>query len=369
MTTSAAASAAAGAPAAVPVPAAVPAAVPTRLEAVHSPYSDPGRHRALVAAVAPEPRAIHRAVTRTVGHYRASPTPPTAEQLADVDRRWIASVLDAATARAAGPLDAPRAPAQRVGGCCRDHSLLAVSILREHGRAARTRLGFADYFTPGYRHDHVVVETLRDGRWLRFDPELGEVESDGDRHLAPALTPALEPDSDAGGDAVGGCGRAVGPGRGFGGLGFDVDDLPTGEGAPFETAAEAWLAYRAGRLELGSYGVAPGIPIGGAELVHAYVLGDLAHRMRCELLLWDVWGAMDAPDAPLDTPALELADRIATLTVAADAGAPEAESALAELWAEPGVAPGRFVMTRSPSGRTGSTDLVQRITRWAPGTD
>jgi hypothetical protein len=253
--------------------------------------------------------------------------PPTAEQLADIDRRWVSSILDAATSRGTDRLDAARAPEARVGGCCRDHSLLAVSILREHGRAARTRLGFAGYFSPGYRHDHVVVELWRDGRWVRFDPELEPRVHD-----------------------------------------FDVDDLPTGAGSPFETAAEAWLAHRAGRTDLSTYGVAPGSPVGGPWLVHAYVLGDLAHRMRTELLLWDGWGIMGPPDAPLAAAAVDLADRVARLTVAADSGDADAEASLAELWQKPGVAPGRFVTTFSPSGRSGTTDLEARTTDWRAGT-
>lgn len=293
-------------------------------DARHSPFSDPGPHRGLVAAIAPEPGPIHRAVTSTITHYRAS-GPPTAEQLADVDRRWTSAILDAATERADGPLDAERAPASRVGGCCRDHSLLAVSILREHGRAARTRLGFASYFEPGFRHDHVVVEHRHDGRWVRFDPEL---------------------------DAAA--------------YAFDVHDLPTGRGAPFETAAEAWLAHRSGETDLASYGVAPGHPVTGPWIVHGYVIGDLAHRMRTELLLWDGWGVMAPPDEPIGRDSLELADRIARLTIAADDGDASAESALADLWCtDDRVRPGRIVTTFSPARGFGTTDLVARTTAWA----
>lgn len=292
----------------------------------HSPYSEPGAHRPLVAAVAPEPGAIHRAVTSTITHYRAGAVPPTPAQLADVDRRWISSILAAAAERADVPLDAERAAAERVGGCCRDHSLLAVSILREHGVPARTRLGFASYFEPGFSHDHVVVEMHRDGRWVRFDPELGD---------------------DAGFD-------------------FDVHEMPSGEGAPFETAAEAWIAHREGRTNLADHGVAPGHDIGGPWIVHGYVLGDLAHRMRTELLLWDGWGIMDAPRRPLTPEAIEVADRIARLTVAADGGDDAAEAALAEIWRDDDrVRVGRHVTTASPSGRFGTTDLVRRSTDWS----
>lgn len=292
----------------------------------HSAYSDPGAHRMLVAAIAPELHAIHRAVTATITHYRAGEAPPTPAQLADIDRRWISSILDAAADRANGPLDAERAPGERVGGCCRDHSLLAVAILREHWVPARTRLGFASYFEPGFRHDHVVVEMRRDGRWVRFDPELG---ADG-------------------------------------GFEFDVHDMPSGEGTPFETAAEAWIAHREGRSDLADYGVAPGHEVGGPWIVHGYVLGDLAHRMRTELLLWDGWGIMDAPRRPLSTEAIELADRIAHLTVAADSGDGAAEAALAGLWRDDARARvGRSVTTASPSGRFGTTDLVDRTTHWS----
>ncbi|GAA1786162.1 transglutaminase-like domain-containing protein [Agromyces lapidis] len=292
----------------------------------HSPYSEPGSHRRLVAAVAPEPQAIHRAATATITHYRAGRAAPTAAQLADVDRRWISAILDAAAERAEGPLDAERADADRVGGCCRDHSLLAVSILREHGVPARTRLGFAAYFTPGFRHDHVVVEMHRDGRWVRFDPELGV--DDGDD--------------------------------------LEVHDLPGGEGSPFETAAEAWIAHREGRTGLADYGVAPGHPITGPWIVHGYVLGDLAHRMRSELLLWDGWGIMDAPRRPLTAAAIEIADRLAELTIAADSGDEAAEHSLAAIWRDDERARvGRTVTTASPTGRFGTTDLVSRETRWS----
>ncbi|ARU51160.1 hypothetical protein CBR64_06300 [Cellulosimicrobium cellulans] len=114
--------------------------------AAHSPYSDPRHHAPLLAAVAPDPASLHAAVNHAVVHYRAGETAPTPAQCADVDRRWVASILDAATERAPGaPLAATRPADAQVGGCCRDHSLLAVAVLREHGVPARTRLGFADY--------------------------------------------------------------------------------------------------------------------------------------------------------------------------------------------------------------------------------
>lgn len=293
----------------------------------HSPYSDPRHHAALLAAVAPDPASLHAAVTTAVVHYRAGAAAPTPAQLEDVDRRWVASILDAVVERAPGPLDAPRSPERQAGGCCRDHSLLAVAVLREHGAPARTRLGFADYLgADGFRHDHVVVERHDGARWVRFDPE-----------VAPDGVP------------------------------FDPFDLPTGEGAPFETAAEVWTAYRAGRRDLADHGAGPDLPwLTGPGFVQRYVLADLAHRQRHELLLWDVWGASALPGAAPDPATAALTDRVAELTVRADAGDRTAEAALTVLWAtDERVRPGRFVTTWSPTGRLGWTDLVARRTGWA----
>jgi hypothetical protein len=295
--------------------------------ATHSPYSDPGPHATLLDAVPTDPASLHAAVTAAVVHYRAGATPPTPDQLADVDGRWVETILDTATRRAPGrALTDPRDPAQQVGGCCRDHALLAVAILREHGIPARTRLGFAGYLDEGFRTDHVVAERWEPGRWVRFDPELAA-----------------------------------------GSRAFDVHDLATGEGAPFETAAEAWLAYREGRTDLAAYGVAPGLPeLGGPTIVQRYVLGDLAHRMRTELLLWDAWGTSRFFRSPVDPRDAALTDRVARLVVRADAGDTAAELELEALWAadDARLRPGPVVSTWSPAGRFGSTDLTDRTTVW-----
>ncbi|GAA1837952.1 transglutaminase-like domain-containing protein [Agromyces salentinus] len=292
----------------------------------HSDLTEPGPHSSLLRDLGTDDASLHLTVTNLIDHYRATPGGVGSEQMHDIDRRWIAALLDALADRRPGPLDTPREASLRAGGCCRDHSLLAVAVLREHRIAARTRLGFAGYFTPGYFHDHVVVERWDDGgnRWRRFDPELDQ-----------------------------------------GGFDFRVDDLPRGEAGGFRTAAEAWVAHRSGLTDLSDHGVGPDTPYSGPDFVHAYVLADLAHRQRCELLLWDAWGAMAAPGEELDGERLDLADVVADLTIRADAGDPRAEAELDALWARDArLRPGRFVETHSPTGRTGTTDLVGRTTVW-----
>ncbi len=307
----------------------------------HTAYSDPGRHAALLAAIDPDQASIGAAARAAVVHYRDESLSPTAEQRDDPDRRWLASILDAATERHPGPLDAPREVGSQVAGCCRDHTLFALGVLREHGIPARSRIGFAGYFAPPFWHDHVVVEHWDGKRWVRWDAE-------------------LTPD---------------GP------WAFDVRDLPTGPDSPFRTAAEAWRAIRAGDADPASYGVDPGLPhLCGKGFVRDYVLLEVAHRMRDELLLWDLWGPMLGGDGPglgelveragMTVPRLDecafdgLADELAALLVAADGGDTAAEATLAARYTDTLLRPGARVVTTSPSGRGGVTDLRARRTEW-----
>lgn len=222
-----------------------------------------------------------------------------------------------------------------------------MAILRQHGIPARSRVGFAAYLTPGFHHDHVVAErwSAEQGRWIRFDPEFGAD------------------------------------------LDLPIHDLPREAGAPFQTAAQAWLAYRGGHTDLSTYGVLPDHPfLRGPAFVQRYLLNDLAHLMRTELLLWDVWGpGLSEPAGPADgapvnlpdhahvrTDLLEATDRLARLIERADDGEAGAARELTTIWATRAqVRPGRYVRTISPSGRTGITDLQARGTEWlsAAGSD
>lgn len=305
----------------------------------HSPYSNPGNHAGYFSELSTDPEELHQFVCTAVVHYRAGGPQLTETQRFDPDRRWLTSILDAAEMRA--PLDGPRTQAQQVAGCCRDHTLLALGVLRTHGISARSRIGFATYFVPNWRSDHVVGERWDGDRWVRFDPELDQKDFD-----------------------------------------FDVNDMPTGAGAPFVTAAEAWLAIRAGTADPAVFGVDPELPgLSGRDFVRDYVLLEVAHRHRDELLLWDLWGprlrspvvgeaaggsvaarvqdaalpGADVSEAELDS----IADELAYLLVAADSGDEEAADQLAELYREDvRLHPGERVLTLSPTGHVGITDLA-----------
>jgi Transglutaminase-like superfamily len=300
-----------------------------------SPYSDPGEHAALLtalpvnasAATAPDVNAPDQAgvpamaglaaVARNVlVHYRASGIPFPPERLAEIDSRWVERLLAVDRSRFDTPLDAPRPEPDRVAACCRDFTLLTVSALRAHGVPARSRVGFAAYFVPGWHHDHVITEYWDGERWVCADSQ-------------------LDPDWS---------------------WPFDPLDLPLGEGV-FEPASRVWTAYRRGDIDVDQYGVDIGLPIRGNWFVRNYVLMELAHRQRDELLLWDTWGVMsDRLDGDLG-----LIDDVASLLIAADGGDDGAEQQLAERYADdPRLHPGDRVRCLSPTGVTREVDLRTR---------
>lgn len=279
----------------------------------HSAFSDPGRHGPLLREL-DGIEEISRAATNLVLHYRAEAAMMKEERREEIHSRWVETILDLDQARHPGPLLAERPPGDRVAGCCRDHSLLAVAALREQGIPARTRVGFVSYFDPGFHGDHVIAEWWNGERWQRSDPE-------------------LEPGSRA----------------------FDVRDIPTGEGAPFETAAEVWTAYRAGRLDADEYGVARGSDLSGPGFVRLYVIQEVLHRFGHEALLWDGVG-----DGILD----EDADELAALLLRADAGDDAAETELERRFdTDQKLMPGTTVIQFSPYGEPPIVvDLTRRPT-------
>lgn len=278
----------------------------------HSAFSDPGRHGPLLREL-DGIEEICSASTNLVLHYRAEAALMRDERREEIHSRWVETILDLDQARHPGPLLQPRPPGDRVAGCCRDHSLLAVAAFREHGVPARTRVGFTTYFADdGFRGDHVVAEWWNGERWQRSDPELER-----------------------------------------GSRAFDVRDLPTGEGSPFETAAEAWTGYRAGRLDLTRYGVAGDPNLTGPGFVRLYVIQEVLHRFGHEALLWDGVG-----DGIRD----EDADEFAELLLKADAGDDTAEDRLEHLFrTDKRLTPGGTVIQFSPYGEPPTVvDLTRR---------
>ena len=239
----------------------------------------------------------------------------------DISLRWADAIFEADQLRNHAPLTVDRPVRNRVQGCCRDHTLLALSALRHRAVPARSRVGFATYFSPTWNHDHVIVEAWLDGRWRRFDPEIA------------APLPRLA----------------------------DPTDIAPGPDSPFLTAAHVWLAHRAGSIDVRRFGVDEGLGIDGEWFVFGYVIAEVAHRFGDELLLWDSWGAQTRSlvDAPADD--IALVDEIARLLVRADEGDLSAERELLSRYQEDvRLYPGRNIHSFSPNGTVDEVDLLTR---------
>jgi len=295
-----------------------------------SDFSDPGRYTPLLDALPDDARELAAVVRNVIVHYFGAGLTFTGERLAEIDNRWVERILDTDQRRHAAPLSAPRPQVERVAGCCRDFTLLTVAALRHKGVPARSRIGFAGYFQPGFHVDHVVVEYWDGRRWVYLDAQLD-----------PAHWP------------------------------FDPGDLDRPVGAQpepppmFASAAQAWSAYRHG-ADVTSFGVASAEPdsadptgpvLRGPLFVGGSVLLELAHRQRDEVLLWDVWG-----ERLLPSPAsLALVDEVAALLLAADEGNGSAERELAHRYrTDPRLRVGATVRCLSPSGTASAVDLRSR---------
>lgn len=278
----------------------------------HSAYSDPGPLRPLLQQLPPELEDVCAAARNLIAHYRAELPELAEDRRSEIDSRWLRRILQVDQSRHPVLLTEPRELATRVAGCCRDHSLFVTGVLRERGVPARNVVGFAGYFAPPWRHDHVITEYWDGTRWISVDAELRPGDFD-----------------------------------------FDVRDVPRGPGAAFETAAEAWLGYRSGDVDAEQYGVEPGArpPVQGPEFIASYVVFQVAHRYGDELLLWDAWCPPLAPD---------VLDRLAGLLVRADAGDDAAET---ELWqwyhGDPALKPGEAVTRYSPYGYPPVTEQLR----------
>jgi hypothetical protein len=74
-------------------------------------------------------------------HYRDAEDRLPMETRPDIHIRWLSVILDIDQQRHGTTLSKPRDESTRVQGCCRDHTLFCVGVLRQHGIAARSRVG------------------------------------------------------------------------------------------------------------------------------------------------------------------------------------------------------------------------------------
>jgi hypothetical protein len=176
-------------------------------------------------------------------------------------------------------LATPRALDHKLIGNCRDHTTLLCSILRHQGVPARARCGFGAYFMPNHYEDHWVGEywNADQQRWILVDAQLDQVQRE-----------ALN-------------------------LPFDPLDVPRDQ---FITGGPAWQLIRSDGADPDSFGI---FEWHGQWFAQDDLVRDFLAFNKIELLPWDGWGLMAGPEDVVSPDDLALLDRIAALTIEADA--------------------------------------------------
>lgn len=254
--------------------------------ASQSAVTRPGRLESVLGDLPASIEGLRRVAHGLVIHYRdGRPLEAGIEQerLAEIDTRCAERMLARLAELQGGSLLHARPPKQRLVGCCRDFTVLFLTMSRARGIPARGRVGFARYFVAGLGIDHEVAEVWdeEERRWRLVDAELEE------DHVDPID------------------GRRI-----------DPLDVPRDR---FLVAGCAWQLCRAGEADPETFMVDPGLEVestrGWPYLQHN-LIHDLTALNKREMLLWDAWGLADARS--IDPRELELLDRIAHATASPD---------------------------------------------------
>jgi hypothetical protein len=265
-----------------------------------SPVTEPGAPAtAAIDELPGELSALREASSQLVFHYRAggdfAANGVPAERKAEIDIRYADAMLGRLLDRGGPALGRLRTAPERVVGCCRDATVLFLTLARHKGIPARARVGFAAYMHPDWLFDHVIAEVWdeRESRWRMVDPE-----------MRSEWTPELN-------------GRTV--------SWLDLTD------DQFVTGPRAWAAARAGTADPDRFVVSPELDLpmlrGWAYIAHN-AIHDLAALNKTEMLLWDSWGMQSRHGGgPLPEADAALLDETCALTI--DPGS--SPDALAEL--------------------------------------
>jgi Transglutaminase-like superfamily len=256
--------------------------------------TDPGRCRPLLTDLPPGIAGLAEVAHGLLIHeYIAGAygVTLTDERRATVHIRPVAAMLERLMAEDSRPLTVPREPAARLAGDCRHFTVLAATMLREQGTPARARCGFGGYFGSGAFEDHWVCEYWSQDtrRWILADAQIDDVQLE-----------LFDVD-------------------------FDLMDVPRDR---FLVAGDAWRLCRNGDADPARFGLSF-MNEGGYWWIAANLVRDVAALNNMEMLPWDVWGAMPAPDEPIEDERLALFDRLAELTRDPDAAVADLTAAYA----------------------------------------
>jgi hypothetical protein len=214
------------------------------------------------------------------------------ERQRNVHIRPVERILERLMAEDDRPLTTARSPEARLPGNCRQFTVLTVAMLRAQGVPARARCGFGGYFGPDSFEDHWVCEYWHagNGRWILADAQVDDVQ------------------------------------KGFFPIDFNLMDVPRDR---FVIAGDAWTQCRAGKADPAKFGLSI-ISESGLWFIASNLLRDAAALYNMEMLPWDDWGAMPAPDESIEDEKLEFFDHLAALTLAPDDSFDELRERFAE---------------------------------------
>jgi hypothetical protein len=250
--------------------------------ATQSLTTDPGHMAYLYDNLPTDLASLRRIARGLVVHYQADDLKEIGipdERVEEINTRYADKMLQRLIDLDDRPLTAERPQDKAIVGCCRDYTVLLLSMLRHNSIPARGRVGFGDYFVPGWCLDHEVAEVwdAKENRWRLVDANLDE--GCVDRNNGAIL---------------------------------DGLDLPRDH---FLTGGEAWHLCRAGEADPERFVVDPDLAIpvtrGWTQLRHNLVQ-DLAALNKREMLLWDTWGMLG--DGGSSDGELALLDHVADVT-------------------------------------------------------
>jgi hypothetical protein len=201
------------------------------------------------------------------------------ERKQEVNLRFIPKILARINELDPQPLTVARPLDKKIVGNCRDHTTLFCAILRHQGVPARARCGFGAYFTSNHYEDHWVGEywNADQQRWILVDAQLDHVQCEA-LHIQ-----------------------------------FDPLDVPRDQ---FITGGPAWQMIRMHGADPDSFGI---FEWHGQWFAQNNVVRDFLAFNKIELLPWDGWDRMVGPGEPVSAEDLAQIDRIAALTIEADA--------------------------------------------------
>jgi hypothetical protein len=249
--------------------------------------TDPGNMAFWLADLPTDLAGLRRVARQLVIHYRggdlASHGIP-ADRIPEIHTRYASAMLQRLHELDDRPIVEPRATHHRIVGCCRDFTVLFLTLARHQGIPARARVGLATYFVPDYILDHEIAEVwdATAQRWRLIDVQLS------DEHTDPNDGAKVDP-----------------------------LDVPRDR---FLVGGAAWLACRTGEADPERFVVDPNLMIPetrGWHQIRHDLLHDLATLNRQELLLWDTWAPSEIKEL---SPAQEqLINDVANVTADPDA--------------------------------------------------